>query len=134
MVSVESYGMLIVGVAAAAGILSLGLVVSPQRRVIATAGAVVLVLRAIVALGGVAGTYYHIVGVAPEYGPVDPRPRPIAALLASAYRITRFRPVLGKRPAIRRARDQEEERSDVESDCHEAVLRGRSWRSPWGWS
>jgi hypothetical protein len=78
-VGAESYGLLVAGVAVAAGIFSLGLVLSPKRRVIATAA--VLVLWAIVVLGGVAGTYYHIVGVAPEYGPVDPRPRPIVAPL-----------------------------------------------------
>ena len=109
MVGAESYGILIAGAAVAAGILSLGLVLSPQRRVIASA--VVLVLWAIVALGGVAGTYYHIVGVAPEYGPVDPRPRPIAAplvftLLGIVGGTVLF---LGQRPGIRRARNQEED-------------------------
>jgi hypothetical protein len=78
-VGAESYGVLVAGVAVAAGIFSLGLLLSPQRRAIATAA--VLLLWAIVVLGGIAGTYYHIVGVAPEYGPVDPRPRPIAAPL-----------------------------------------------------
>jgi hypothetical protein len=75
----ESYGLLVAGIAVAAGIFSLGLVLTYQRRMIATAA--VLVLWAIVALGGIAGTYYHVVGVAPEYGPVDPRPRPVAAPL-----------------------------------------------------
>ena len=78
-VGAESYGLLVAGVAVAAGMFSLGLVLSLQRRVIATAA--VLILWAIVALGGLAGTYYHIVGVAPEYGPVDPRPRPVVAPL-----------------------------------------------------
>jgi hypothetical protein len=78
-VGAESYGLLVAGVAVVAGIFSLGLTLSSQRRVIAAAA--VLVLWAIVALGGVAGTYYHIVGVAPEYGPVDPRPRPVGAPL-----------------------------------------------------
>ncbi len=108
-VGAESYGLLVAGVAVAAGIFSLGLVLSPQRRVIATAA--VLVLWAIVVLGGVAGTYYHIVGVAPEYGPVDPRPRPIAAplvftLLGIGGGTALF---FGQRAAIRRARNQEEE-------------------------
>jgi hypothetical protein len=83
MVGAESYGLLVAGFAVGAGILSLGLVLSPRRRAIATA--VVLVLWAIVALGGVAGAYYHLVGVAPEYGPVDPRPRPIAAPLVFTF-------------------------------------------------
>jgi hypothetical protein len=108
-VGAESYGLLVAGIAVAAGVLSLRLVLSPQRRVIATAA--VLVLWAIVVLGGVAGTYYHIVGVAPEYGQVDPRPRPIAAplvftLLGVVGGTALF---FGQRAAIRRARNQEEE-------------------------
>ena len=108
MVGAESYGLLVAGLAVAAGILSLVLELSPQRRV-ATAG--VLVLWAIVALGGLAGTYYHIVGVAPEYGPVDPRPRPITAplvftLLGTVGGTTLF---FGQRAADRRARHQGEE-------------------------
>jgi hypothetical protein len=107
MVGAESYGLLVAGIAVAAGIFSLGLVLSPQRRVIATAA--VLVLWSIVALGGVAGTYYHIVGVAPGYGPVDPRPRPIAAplvftLLGVVGGTALF---LAQRAAIGRGRDQE---------------------------
>jgi hypothetical protein len=109
MVGAESYGLLVAGVAAVAGIFSLGLVLSPQKRVIATAA--VLVLWAIVALGGVAGTYYHIVGVAPEYGPVDPRPRPVAAplvftLLGLIGGVALF---LGQRAAIRRVPTHEKE-------------------------
>lgn len=108
-VGAESYGLLVAGLAVAAGIFSLGLVLPQQRRVIATAA--VLVLWAIVALGGVAGTYYHIVGVAPEYGPVDPRSRPIAApliftLLAIVGGIALF---FGQRASSRRAQDHEEE-------------------------
>jgi hypothetical protein len=108
-IGAESYGLLVAGVAVAASILSLGLLLSPQRRVIATAAA--LVLWTIVALGGVAGTYYHVVGVAPEYGPVDPRPRPIAAplvftLLGTVGGSAVF---FGQRTATRRARNQGEE-------------------------
>jgi hypothetical protein len=108
MVGAETYGLLVAGVAVAAGILSLALELWPQRRV---ATAAVLVLWAIVALGGLAGTYYHIVGVAPEYGPVDPRPRPITAplvftLLGVAGGTAQ---IFGQRAAIRRARHQGEE-------------------------
>lgn len=78
-VGLESYGLLVAGIAVAAGIFSLGLVVTSQRRLIATAA--VLVLWAIVALGGIAGAYYHMVGVSPDHGPVDPRPRPVPAPL-----------------------------------------------------
>jgi hypothetical protein len=109
MVGAESYGLLVAGVAVAAGIFSLGLVLSPRRRAIATAA--VLVLWAIVALGGVAGTYYHIVGVAPEYGPVDPRTRPITApLVFTLLGIVGGTAVFfGQRAVIRRVRDPEEE-------------------------
>lgn len=107
-VGAESYGLLVAGVAVAAGIFSLGLVLSTQRRLIATAG--VLVLWAVVALGGIAGTYYHAVGVAPEYGPVDPRPRPTLApliftVLGAVGGISLF---VGQRAAIRRLGIREE--------------------------
>jgi hypothetical protein len=107
-VGAESYGLLVAGVAVAAGILSLGLVLSPQRRVITTAA--VLVLWVLVALGGLVGTYYHAVGVAPEYGPVDPRPRPIAApliftVLGAVGGTALF---LGQRAATRRVTGPEE--------------------------
>jgi hypothetical protein len=108
-VGAESYGLLVAGISVAAGIFSLGLVLSPRRRVIAAAATVVL--WAIVALGGLAGTYYHIVGVAPEYGPVDPRPRPTAAplvftLLGTVGGSAVF---LAQRAATRRARNPGEE-------------------------
>jgi hypothetical protein len=105
----ESYGLLVAGVAVAAGIFSLGLVLSSQRRVIASAA--VLVLWAIVALGGLAGTYYHIAGVAPEYGPVDPRPRPMAApLIFTALGLVGGAVLFyGQRAGIPRAHDEEEE-------------------------
>lgn len=104
MVGAESYGLLVAAVAVAAGILSLALELSPQRRIVTAA---VLVLWAIVALGGLAGTYYHIVGVAPEYGPVDPRPRPIAAPLVFTLLGTVGGTVLffGQRAVNRRARN-----------------------------
>jgi hypothetical protein len=108
-VGTETYGPLVAGIAVAAGIFSLGLVLSSRRRLIATAA--VLVLWAIVVLGGVVGTYYHIVGVAPEYGPVDPRPRPVAAPLVFAVLgiVGGIALFLGQLSAPRRARNQEEE-------------------------
>ena len=103
----ETYGLLVAGLAAAAGILSLALTLSSQRRRIATVA--VLVLWAIVALGGLAGTYYHLVGVAPEYGPVDPRPRPpLAPLMFTVLgAVGGAALVLGQRPAGRGTRDAE---------------------------
>jgi FtsH-binding integral membrane protein len=108
-VGAETYGLLVAGLAVVAGILSLGLVRSPQQRGIAIAA--VLVLWAIVALGGLAGTYYHIVGVSPEYSPIDPRPRPVLApLVFTLYGIVGGSALFfGSRAAHRRARNQEEE-------------------------
>jgi len=108
-VGAESYGLLVAGLAVAAGILSLGLVLSPQKWAVATIA--VLVLWAIVALGGIAGTYYHIVGVAPEYSPIDPRPRPILApLIFTLYGLVGGSALFfGSRAVNRRARNPEEE-------------------------
>jgi hypothetical protein len=108
-VGAESYGLVVSGVAVTAGILSLALTVSTQKRVLTTAA--VLILWAVVAMGGIAGTYYHIVGVAPQYGPVDPRPRPVAApliftLLGTVGGAALF---IGHRGASRRARELREE-------------------------
>jgi hypothetical protein len=69
--------------------LTLALLVSSKRRVWASVA--VIALWAIVALGGLAGTYYHAVGVDPKYGPVDPRPRPQGApLIFVALGLTGF--------------------------------------------
>lgn len=75
----EIYGVLVAVLSVIAAAASLAVIWSDRRRPITMA--LLLVLWAIVTLGGVAGTYYHIVGVAPEYGPVDPRPRPAGAPL-----------------------------------------------------
>jgi hypothetical protein len=61
---------------------NIGLLRSPRVRVIATGA--VLVLWAVVALGGIAGTIAHLVGPVPGHGPIDLRPRPIAAPLVFA--------------------------------------------------
>ena len=108
-IGAESYGLLVAGFAVAAGIVSLALMMSPHKRVIATAA--VLILWAIVALGGIAGTYYHIVGVAPEYSPLDPRTRPIVApLIFTLIGIVGGTALfLERRAAIRRIRKEEEE-------------------------
>lgn len=108
-IGAEIYGLLVAGAAVAAGICAFGLLVSRQRRVLATTA--VLVLWAVVALGGVAGTYYHLVGVAAEYGPVDPRPRPVPAplvftLLGIAGGTVLF---FGKRELTRRSPTHDEE-------------------------
>lgn len=75
----EVYGILAAALAVGAAAADVALLWSAGSRKLATAA--VLVLWAIVALGGIAGTYYHVVGMAPEYGPVDPRSRPALAPL-----------------------------------------------------
>lgn len=52
---------------------------SPRVRLVATAA--VLLLWTVVALGGLAGTIAHVIGPVPGHGPMDLRPRPIAAPL-----------------------------------------------------
>jgi hypothetical protein len=71
----------------------------------------VIVLWALISLGGVAGTIAHAVGPVPGHGPIDPRPRPVFAplvftLLGTVGGTALF---LGQRAAIRRARNHEKE-------------------------
>ena len=75
----EIYGVAVAIVAAGTGVLSLSLVASPRRRILASLA--VLALWVVIALGGIAGTYAHIVGAPAGEGPVDPRPRPVSAPL-----------------------------------------------------
>ncbi len=75
----ELYGVLVAGLSVGAAVLSGLLLRSDERRlwyVLPLVG-----LWAIVALGGIAGSVAHIVGPVAGHGPVDPRPRPIAAPL-----------------------------------------------------
>jgi hypothetical protein len=75
----ELYGVLVAGLAVTAGIASLVLLRTSDRRLWATIA--VLTLWAVVALGGFAGVAAHVVGPVAGHGPVDARPRPIAAPL-----------------------------------------------------
>jgi hypothetical protein len=75
----ELYGVMTAAISTAAAIANLALLRSPRVRLIATAA--VLLLWAIVALGGIAGTIAHVVGPVPGHGPMDLRPRPILAPL-----------------------------------------------------
>jgi len=75
----ELYGVLAAALASGAALASVALLRATPVRVVVTGA--VLVLWAMVALGGVAGTIAHIVGPVPGHGPVDLRPRPIAAPL-----------------------------------------------------
>ena len=78
-VGAELYGVLTAALATAAAVANLGLLRSPRVRLVATA--VVLVVWAIVAVGGIAGTVAHLVGPVAGQAPIDLRPRPIAAPL-----------------------------------------------------
>jgi hypothetical protein len=75
----ELYGVLTAGLATAAGVANVALLRSSRVPVVLLAA--VLVLWAVVAFGGLAGTVAHIVGPVPGHGPIDLRPRPIAAPL-----------------------------------------------------
>ena len=75
----ELYGLLIAALAVVGGVVTMILLRSSDRRIWASIP--VLILWAVVALGGLAGVVAHVVGPAAGHGPVDPRPRPIAAPL-----------------------------------------------------
>ena len=75
----ELYGVLVAALAGAGGACDLVLLRSSERRLWVTVA--VLTLWAVVALGGLAGTAAHIIGPGADHGPIDPRPRPIAAPL-----------------------------------------------------
>jgi hypothetical protein len=75
----ELYGVLVAAVAVVVGVLSLAALRSSERPLWATVG--LLILWAVVALGGLAGVVAHVIGPAAGHGPVDPRPRPLAAPL-----------------------------------------------------
>lgn len=75
----ELYGLLVAALSVGAAVLSLLLLRSDERRlryVLPLVG-----LWAVVALGGIAGSIAHVVGPVAGHGPVDPRPRPVAAPL-----------------------------------------------------
>ena len=75
----ELYGVLAAALATGAGVANLALLRSPRAQVLVILA--VLVVWAVVAVGGVAGTVAHVVGPPIGEGPIDPRPRPIAAPL-----------------------------------------------------
>jgi 4-amino-4-deoxy-L-arabinose transferase-like glycosyltransferase len=75
----ELYGLLVAALAVAAGALGLVVLRSSERVLWATVA--VLIVWAVVALGGVAGVAAHVIGPGVGHGPIDPRPRPIAAPL-----------------------------------------------------
>ena len=105
----ELYGVLTAVVATSAAGLNLALLRSPRLRVIATG--VVLVLWAVVALGGIAGSVAHLVGPVPGHGPIDLRPRPVTAPLVFTLlgSVGAAALVLGQRARMRTAPRSEKE-------------------------
>lgn len=88
-IGAEKYGVLVAAIAVGAGAISVVLLASTRllfesTRVRALATVLALAVWAFVAIGGMGGTVAHIVGPDPDHGPVDPRPRPIAAPLVFA--------------------------------------------------
>ena len=75
----ELYGILVAVLAVGAGLLSLALLASRGRRIAAVVA--VVILWAVIALGGLAGAAAHAIGPVPGHGPVDDRPRPAGAPL-----------------------------------------------------
>jgi drug/metabolite transporter (DMT)-like permease len=75
----ELYGILVAALSVVAGALSVTLLRSSEKRFFITVA--VLILWAVIALGGIAGVVAHIVGPVPGHGPIDTRPRPVAAPL-----------------------------------------------------
>jgi 4-amino-4-deoxy-L-arabinose transferase-like glycosyltransferase len=75
----ELYGVLTAALAIVAGAANVALLRSPRKQLVLTGA--VLLLWAVIALGGFAGMIAHIVGPVPGHGPMDLRPRPIAAPL-----------------------------------------------------
>lgn len=75
----EIYGVLVAAVAFANAVASFALLRSAQPPIWATAA--VLVVWAVIGLGGMAGVVAHVVGPVAGHGPVDLRPRPVLAPL-----------------------------------------------------
>jgi hypothetical protein len=75
----ELYGVLTAALSTGAAAANVAQLRSPRPLVLVTIA--VLVLWAVIALAGIAGTVAHIVGPVPGHGPTDLRPRPIPAPL-----------------------------------------------------
>jgi hypothetical protein len=104
----EAYGVLTAALSTGAALANLALLRSPRMSTLVVGA--VLVLWAVVALGGVAGTLAHVVGPVAGHGPVDLRPRPIPAPLVFTVlgTVGGTALVLGRRAAGRRGRNQDE--------------------------
>jgi len=105
----EIYGVVTAAVSVGAALA--GFKVLASARPWWPASAAVVALFAVVALAGVAGTIAHIIGPVAGHGPVDLRPRPVAAPLI--FTLLGFvggaAQVLGYRAGARRVREAEVE-------------------------
>lgn len=101
----EIYGVLVAALAVGAAVANLAVLRSSRPQL--ALSAMLLALWALIALGGVAGAVAHVIGPVAGHGPVDLRPRPIAAPLV--FTLLGFvggaALVLGQRAALRRARN-----------------------------
>lgn len=101
----EIYGVLVAVLAVGAAVTNVAVLRSPRPQLIVTVALVGL--WALIAFGGVAGAVAHVIGPVAGHGPVDLRPRPVAAPLV--FTLLGFvggaALVLGQRAAIRRARN-----------------------------
>jgi 4-amino-4-deoxy-L-arabinose transferase-like glycosyltransferase len=105
----ELYGVLAAALATGAGVANVALLRSPRARVLVIIA--VLVVWAVVAVGGVAGTVAHLVGPPIDEGPIDPRPRPFAAPLVFTFLgvVGAAALVFGQRAALRGPRNPSKE-------------------------
>jgi hypothetical protein len=104
----EMYGVLTAALSLGAAGANLVLLRSPRPQ-IPLAGAL-LVLWIVVAIAGMAGMVAHVIGPVPGHGPMDLRPRPIAAPLVftALGTVGAVALVLGQRMRIRMAARSQE--------------------------
>jgi peptidoglycan/LPS O-acetylase OafA/YrhL len=105
----EIYGVLTAALTIGAGIAGVVLLRSARPHAIPTLA--VLALWGVIAMAGIAGTVAHVVGPVPGHGPVDVRPRPVAApLIFTLFAVVGGGAlVVGKRPRIGRVLGSGEE-------------------------